>query len=166
MGCDIHIYIEYKFEKRDRWESFGGEIRGTRDYSLFGVLSKGVRTEQAFSFKQRGWPEDSGYECRKDNLYLISDRTDYDDRVVTMEKALEQVDYGQKIIYQNDKPTWVTNSDNHSHNWLTTDEYRTALEWYRKTYGFWYPEYEAVLAAMIQFERMDLKSRIVFWFDN
>lgn len=75
MGCDIHTYREVK--RNGQWETLETsyeENEGTdaepeirtyldpvhisRNYWLFGFLSKRVRTEWSFSLEARGLPED------------------------------------------------------------------------------------------------------------
>lgn len=72
MGCDIHLYKEKqvngKWVTADHWEEYdwGDEDKGIevpwenrftdRNYSLFGLLSKGVRCDLPFAFEQRGFP--------------------------------------------------------------------------------------------------------------
>ena len=72
MGCDIHCYKEKfvggKWVTADEWVpyDYGDDERGMevpftkrftdRNYELFGILSKGVRLDHAFSFEQRGLP--------------------------------------------------------------------------------------------------------------
>ena len=72
MGCDIHLYkekqVEGKWLTADEWEAYdyGEDERGIevpwqkrftdRNYQLFGLLAKGVRTEHPYSFEQRGIP--------------------------------------------------------------------------------------------------------------
>lgn len=71
MGCDIHIYREKKIDgawvAADKWQqtdyglevSYKDQAYTGRNYQLFGLLSKGVRTENEFSFEQRGMPFNS-----------------------------------------------------------------------------------------------------------
>lgn len=72
MGCDIHLYkekqVDGKWVTADEWSSYnhGEEDKGIevpwqkrfteRNYELFGLLSKGVRTEHEFSFEPRDMP--------------------------------------------------------------------------------------------------------------
>lgn len=72
MGCDIHLYKEKfvggKWVTADQWVAYdyGDDDKGQevpfkarftdRNYNLFGLLSKGVRSEHPFSFEQRGLP--------------------------------------------------------------------------------------------------------------
>ncbi|SAL26129.1 hypothetical protein [Caballeronia telluris] len=74
MGCDIHLYkekfVEGKWVTADEWEAydFGDDDKGIevpwkkrfteRNYQLFGLLSKGVRSVHPFSFEPRGLPFD------------------------------------------------------------------------------------------------------------
>lgn len=72
MGCDIHCYKEKQingvWETADEWVAYdyGDDDKGVevpyekrytgRNYKLFGLLSKGVRSEHPFSFEPRGLP--------------------------------------------------------------------------------------------------------------
>lgn len=83
MGCDIHFYkekrVDGKWVTADEWETedYGdGETytnvpwkkRFTdRSYQLFGLLSKGVRTEHPYSFEQRGMPFNASPEVATAN---------------------------------------------------------------------------------------------------
>ncbi len=74
MGCDIHCFkekqINGKWVTADTWESDTDENGNAyafipldktftqRNYELFGMLSKGVRTRQTLSFAPRGTPVD------------------------------------------------------------------------------------------------------------
>ena len=70
MGCDIHLYkekqINGKWVAADEWVDGddGQEVDWRkqfhgRNYKLFGLLCRGVRTEHALSFKARGMPTDA-----------------------------------------------------------------------------------------------------------
>ena len=45
MGCDIHLYIEYKSKKTEfdgydyGWQSFGGRINHGRNYAMFSLMA-------------------------------------------------------------------------------------------------------------------------------
>lgn len=67
MGCDIHLYKEKQIDGQwltaDEWavSDYGIEVpwqkRFTgRDYQLFGLLAKGVRSDHPYSFALRGLP--------------------------------------------------------------------------------------------------------------
>ncbi|OZI61579.1 hypothetical protein [Bordetella genomosp. 11] len=72
MGCDIHLYKEKHIGGRwvtaDEWvpDDYGDGDKGKevpwdkrftrRNYELFGLLSKGVRSEHPYSFEPRGIP--------------------------------------------------------------------------------------------------------------
>lgn len=168
MGCDIHLYIEYRkpFDStgyRNNWKSFGGRINPGRNYIIFSLLA-GIRNynELPILVPPRGMPEDAGYYADNENRMYISE--DSQENSVTMERAQTWVDQGSsKFVYRdNDIPRWVTHPDWHSHSWLTTKEFAAALGEYVEVE----PEYEAVLASMKKFEELGFEARIVFWFDN
>jgi hypothetical protein len=170
MGCDIHMYIEYADKNNDdvnRWRDFGKRINPGRNYAMFGILAK-VRSDTAFSFEPKGIPKNLAYSSASDSRLFICESDD--DRHCTPEQAERWVNNGSSkyIDDRHGKPTWVTHPDWHSHSWLTTDEYKQALEFYNKEYATKYPEpeYQVVLTCLEKFTEMGFDARIVFWFDN
>ncbi len=193
MGADIHMYVEYtdketleKFnrgEKNSRgelikpyWRHFGGKINPGRDYWMFGFLSKGVRSDFSNGIPPKGLPpfDELSYHSRNDSVCYITDNPDTDGNSVTLETALRWSEGGRYKIINNREgtPTWVEHPDWHSHNWLTTEEYETAINNYiiecEKSGEIDTPpiEYMAILSAMKTFDENGYVSRVVFWFDN
>lgn len=173
MGCDIHMYVEYKRknDERNNWREFGGRINPGRNYYMFGLLSKGVRSDLDEGLEPKGLPANLGYNSACDAYIRINDKyAQDDDDYTTLETALRWAQYGRKIINDdNGNPYKIEHPDWHSHSWLTTEEFKQQLEiYYLKTENKQYPEpeYNALLAAMIELEKFDKECRIVFWFDN
>lgn len=173
MGCDIHLYLEYsKKEKvitpeKTRWDYFGGRINPGRNYLMFGIMSRGVRTEPIFSIARKELPDDCGYASQDDSRIFISETPN--NNYVTMEKALQWEKRGCKLIPgANGKIAWVEHPDWHSHSWLNTAEFKKVMDFYNKeTKGQRLElEYEVILAVMKKFEKLGFNARIVFWFDN
>jgi hypothetical protein len=133
MGCDIHVYIEYKEKSDENWRSFGGRINPGRNYKLFELMA-GVRSDECSLFSPRGIPDQTGYYAKHDNTLFITECGDNDGEYVKMEKATQWVDSGYSTFINNreGKPTWVTNPDWHTHSWLNLEEYRQVLEVYKK----------------------------------
>lgn len=171
MGCDIHLYIEYSTKNKTSsreitWRGFGGEINPGRNYLLFGIMSKGVRTDPTFTCEAKGVPNDSAYCSLNDNRMYISETLKNDD-CVTLEKAKQWEKHGRKITNDgNGKPTWVEHPDWHSHSWLNTSEFEKVMEFYNTNPEFPEPDYEVVLSIMKKYEELGFNARIVFWFDN
>jgi len=82
MGCDIHVYREKRINGEwltaDKWKSYdyGDDDKGEtipwkeraysgRNYSLFGLLSRGVREDHEFALEQRGMPLVCSAEVRR-----------------------------------------------------------------------------------------------------
>ena len=148
MGCDIHLYIEYKSKKTEfdgydsGWQSFGGRINPGRNYAMFGLMAN-VRNcysdgKLPVLVEPRGMPEDAGYTATDDNRIYISETKSED--YVSMETAKRWVKSGSsKFINDNDgNPTWVTNPDAHSHSWLTTSEFESVLNKYLELEAGWH----------------------------
>lgn len=175
MGCDIHLYIEYRKkpapntipEPGRRWNSLGGRINPGRNYALFAALA-GVRGDGP---EPKGYPEDAGFWADEDATVFISDTPS--ENYVTPATAERWVkEWGCK--YRNGRdgaPKWVTCPDWHSHSWATIAELEAAVEigetrdaalgerW-REV------EYRAVLAAMRSLAADGNEVRAVYWFDN
>lgn len=169
MGCDIHMYVEYKRKDSDYFSDFGGRINPGRNYWMFGILA-GVRSDANNLFPPKGIPDDLAYASRNDYLEYISENANDDNDFVTLETAQKYETYGKKIINNREgKPTWVEHPDWHTPTWLTVDEYEKCMEEYNANdtaIKYREPEYEAVLAAMKKLSEFGGEVRIVFWFDN
>lgn len=146
MGCDIHLYIEYKSKKTEfdgykhKWQSFGGRINPGRNYAMFALMA-GVRNygnELPVLIERRGMPDDAGYYAKDDNQLYISDTPE--EGYVTAERAKRWVEQGSSkyINGQDGKPIWVTNPDCHSHSWLTTSEFESILNKYFELETGWH----------------------------
>jgi hypothetical protein len=148
MGCDIHLYIEYKSKKpqydgrESTWHSFGKSINPGRNYAMFGLMAN-VRNcysdgKLPVLVEPRGMPEDAGYTATDDNRIYISETKSED--YVSMETAKRWVNSGSsKFINDNDgNPTWVTQPDWHSHSWLTTSEFESVLNKYLELETGWH----------------------------
>jgi len=147
MGCDIHLYIEYKSKKTEfdgyetGWQSSGGRINPGRNYAMFALMAD-VRNygdnKLPVLVKRRGMPDDAGYTATDDSRIYISDVPS--SKYVSMETAKSWVESGSsKFINDNDgNPTWVTNPDAHSHSWLTTSEFESVLNKYFELEAGWH----------------------------
>lgn len=123
MGCDIHLFMEYKRKDGKIWFNFGEEFSLNGNYFVFAFLA-GVRNEHfdlECNFKPKGLPKDVSWETlrhfvykigREDNPYVIP-------RICTKETANEFIRYGSYII-DND---YISHPDYHSETWLSYDEY-------------------------------------------
>jgi hypothetical protein len=150
MGCDIHLYIEYKSKKprydgrESNWASFGNRINPGRNYAMFGLMAN-VRNcysdgKLPVLVEPRGMPDDVYYSTADDNRMYISE--DECENYVTMETAEGWVKSGSSTFINNKegKPTWVSNPDWHSHSWLTTSEFENVLNKYLELEAGWYKE--------------------------
>ena len=184
MGCDIHMYVEYASKKRleesklpqvegkrkvyEYWSTFGGRMSPGRNYLMFGLLSKGVRSDLDKGIEPKGLPEVLGYQSQGDAYMYITDSHDGDENSTTLERALS---WKGKIINDiSGKPRWTEHPDWHSHTWLTTKEYASALRKYHAMNDKSWDDakaYKAILAAMKSLESDgETIARVVLWFDN
>ena len=146
MGCDIHLYIEYKSKDGydPAWQGFGGNINPGRNYAMFALMAD-VRNcysdgKLPVLVERRGMPDDAGYTATDDNRIYISETKSED--YVSMETAKRWVNSGSsKFINDKDgNPTWVTQPDWHSHSWLTTSEFESVLNKYLELETGWHKE--------------------------
>jgi len=152
MGCDIHLYIEYKNKKvafdgyKDNWHSFGKRINPGRNYAMFALMAN-VRNHYSDGklpvlVEPRGMPDDVGYYVKDESQIYISETILEGEHIVTMETANRWVASGSSKFINNQKgePTWVTDPDNHSHSWLTTSEFETIINKYLELEAGWHKE--------------------------
>lgn len=177
MGCDIHMYIEYKRKEDKKFTNFGNCLNPGRNYFLFGLLCKGVRSDLEEGLDPKGLPERDtlGWRTKSDSILRIDDEfaeNDYTGEWTTLEKA-KRWEANGAVIFNNANgiPTYVTNPDWHSHTYINTEEFREQLIRYYQNpevimLGYKEPEYEAILAAMNSFQQNGYDCRIVIWFDN
>jgi len=202
MGCDIHCYIEYKQKGNSGWSDFGGRINPGRNYWMFGFMA-GVRLDDVPHIEPRGWPKDAALAAFSDNtIYIMENQVeDYKHEdgssYYSPKHAAECVAKGYcEYVIRNERKSWVTNSDHHTHSWLTADEFELAIAGYLNRCGFavnvkqltapaamadallcaehdeqltslrHITEYWPILVAMRCFEAQGCESRLVFWFDN
>ncbi len=163
MGCDIHMYLEYKNKTQEKatWRGWP-RINPGRDYLLFGKLA-GVRYSDHQMFAKRGMPSDIGWMVLSDAyLYITEEETDADGSC-TLEQAKR---WGNPIIENNGKPFKTLQPDWHSHSWLSVEEFSGALEKTKEQEYSHDVEYFALLAAAKTIEKEGYEVRLVFWFDN
>lgn len=159
MGCDIHLFVEYRRSPGGRWQSLGGEMNPGRNYGLFSRLA-GVRGAGPF-FPLHGFPKDASWRTQDRNELFVVDEYADDEGYVHRERAEKWVSQGlaEWCGIKPEEKTFVTCPDWHSHSWLTLAEYARCVE--RET-----GPYKAVLASMRRLEEDGSETRVVFWFDN
>jgi hypothetical protein len=195
MGCDIHMYVEYRqtfASQRAQWEryrpgqefvedrpapwfSFGSRINPGRDYGLFGLLA-GVRAGSAL-IEPRGVPEDMSWVASSDYWCWIDYGESGDG--VRPEKVAEWVRYGRKTKGSY-KPSVLHDASGEriygkehegkpthvEHPDWHTPSWLTLAEFERALGQGCDIEYRALLAAMKELERGGQETRVIFWFDN
>jgi len=174
MGCDIHMYVQYREKTRDNgfWWNFGGEFNPGRNYAMFGILA-GVRYDSDKGYESRGLHDiQLSYGIESDlYLYIIEEGQgrDGEPNTCTLEQAERWAKWGNPIINGKDgKPYKVRHPDWHSHSWLTPKELARAYRWYRKESEFPVPLEWRVFLNMAKALEDGGKNevKIVFWFDN
>jgi hypothetical protein len=175
MGCDAHFYIQYKKKTEDDqlWRNFGGRLNPGRNYAMFGILA-GVRDKNPpHSFEPKGiLPEEKQSWYVRNDLYLYITEDGKGDNETTLERAKSWG--GCQIINDiNGDPYKVDHPDWHSHSWMTIEEYKQALKWYKEyakedgIEGGVPFDYKVILKVMKVLEnngRNDVL--LIFWFDN
>jgi hypothetical protein len=58
MGCDIHLFVEFRLSEPRFVCLTEGEFRLPRNYAIFGALA-GVRMDELPHIPPRGFPEDA-----------------------------------------------------------------------------------------------------------
>jgi len=163
------MFVEYKKPKSDHWINFGEEFRLRRNYLMYGVLA-GVRREFDFSLTPKGRVQDAARTTTVEDTLRVCDEPQEgcERHEVNLETAMSYSKYGCAVLYAHERPYAVQSPDNHTHSWLTPDEYKEALKLYDENFGAEHPEpeYSALHAAMESLQGANLDCRVVFWFDN
>ena len=139
MGCDIHMYVQYRDKSRigtkhSWWRDFAGRLSPGRNYNMFSILSMGVRGEAVKGFEPKGLPDfELGWGAEAD-LYLYITEDGKEEGSCT----LAQAESWRRPIIKNKegKPTKTLHPDWHSHSWLTTKELAQAYRWYKKEQNY------------------------------
>ena len=97
------MYVEYRRKGSDskHWSGFGGRINPGRNYSLFGILSRGVRSNVPTGFEPKGLPTDLGWYSADDAFLWIDDEYQDQEKYCSMERAER---WGGKIYHRDGKP--------------------------------------------------------------
>ena len=166
MGCDAHMYVEYKNKESNNknWTSFGNRINPGRNYWMFGLIA-GVRSEFIESYNAKGIPIDLAYSASSDFKLFICNEPE--PGCCTLDDAKRYQSYGRKIEYRDGEPIFVEHPDWHTPTWLTIEEFENVITTHNKMdYAHKEPEYEAILSAMKKLEEFNNEVRIIIWFDN
>jgi hypothetical protein len=196
MGCDIHMFLEYADFTQSNgdvyWSCFGGSYNPGRDYYMFGLLA-GVRSDRTL-FEPKGLPDGRlSYQAESYMTLWISDEHAGGENACTLADARKWEAQGETITNDKDgKPYRVSNPDLHSYSWLSLEDYRYVLVYYKlgdkaaeidvdpedhqaviqavaalRGGGERYDVgYGAILAAMEHIEQRGKQTRLVFCFDN
>jgi hypothetical protein len=137
MGTDIHVYIEHKSRKNNKYV-FDFEADTNRAYSLFGVLA-GARGDLDPIYIPRGIPKDVSPETLKEYEDFGADA--HTASWLSTEEYRKCLDFHFRILSERKE--------------LSIEHIREWVEQYEKIYD--YMEYS---------ENEGEPSRIVLWLDN
>ena len=170
MGCDIHMYVEYKDKKDvgtqyERWTPFGGHFNPGRSYDLFSLLA-GVRSGDRPMYPVLGFPQDAAYAANIDNHLYVHDQETHDESVTNRKTAEKWVTSGISH-WANEDHTKVTHPDWHTHSWLLLEQFEDVIKTYKRKAGYKPLEYMALRDAMRTLANKGANHvRVIFWFDN
>ena len=181
MGCDIHLFPEYK--TNGVWFNMPLNEYGDRNYDLFGILAEGVRVDYNVTLNDsdeipedelvkvhepNGIPNDVSYMTRRRLCYYVKRGEMVDalaENTITPTKAEMMESFG--ATYYDEKKEWLINPDWHSLSWITLDELKELLEEYEKACGCEATtSYWALYNYMKTYADEGVEVRLVYWFDN
>lgn len=162
MGCDIHMYPEYRKVGRDHWQSLARRMNPGRDYDLFNKIA-GLRGDGEPVLPVRGMPANPSMMTKWENELFISDEGG--EECCTTKQAEQWITSGSSQ-YVDERKKSVTHPDWHSHTWLTSAEFRQILELPREIGWNIDVAYWGLLAMLEEIDRRAQETRIVIWFDN
>jgi hypothetical protein len=171
MGCDIHVMLEHRKRGDERWDAMSYyPINPGRNYQKFSRLA-GVRGDgEGYPYiEPRGMPHDASWATCNEYWLFIHEEPGNGERYVNPKDAESWV--LQNISqYRKDgegKNCWVSDPDQHSHTWLTFNEWLAAVTIERsETEMEWDIDWGALTAAARWYEDNGHETRFCFWFDN
>lgn len=171
MGCDIHVYVEYKDKSPDAflagWRNWGGKFYVGRDYHLFARLN-GVRsydgdtkvvTTSALP-QDLDWVIESEYYCYVVEDADIDKQRDREYHYVAKSSADRWVANGSSKVHPTN-PNLITNPDWHSAGCINLEQWKKLLR--KQEAG---ARWHVITAMCNELEKRGYETRIVFWFDN
>lgn len=171
MGCDIHVYVEYRDKNIESrwatWRNFGGRYWVGRDYTLFARL-RNVRSYGDVSavVTAQPLPGDLDWTTKNDYYYHVVPDADFE----------QQNDGECKYVKQSTADEWVARGYSKRHpteeNLVSCPDWHSAgcvdlASWKKVIRGQNADARWHVIAAMCkELENRNYETRIVFWFDN
>ena len=168
MGCDIHLYVEYRraSDGYPGWNGFGGRINPGRHYGIFAKLCDVRNWDDSGIIpidQPRGLPADITWAADGDNKLFITDTPD-ESGCCTKDQADRWIASCSSVKVGNN---YVTHPDWHSHSWCTAKELDEVLMDPKIQFNPDHePEWIALNDLLKSFVRQGRETRIVFWFDN
>jgi len=169
MGCDIHLFVEYRFRAGHFGSLTTDEFSLPRNYAIFGALA-GVRMKELAHIAVRGFPDDASDYAQEAYYWRVCEEADYSDGfdgiwfTVLPKDAEDYIHRGFSRKKPGPRSDLISDPDAHHASWLTAPEFRDALTVAATASGEPSQEYLAVAAALHVLEPDE--SRVVFWFDN
>ena len=168
MGCDIHLYVEYRNKNRNSpWEESGIVMPncGDRSYEMFAVMAD-VRNYNNLEriVPDRGYPMDAAYSTDKAYFCEISENELHENPFYHEPIRIKKV--GKRTLYMREE------LDYHSANWCTASELEECINFIfkKEENEVWignYIEWFVLLGAMKGYEITgEYECRAVYWFDN
>lgn len=118
MGCDIHVFVEYRGP--DGWR-YVGQYHPGRDYTMFGLLA-GVRDESVSPVVEpRGFPPTCSFETWLANMAVRVERDQFNEDDLARLRMAHRLgsDVGHLAS---------PNQDWHTHSWLSGAELQRAVK--------------------------------------
>lgn len=167
MGCNSHTYIEYRRKGcvNNGWNSLLQQKVDSRNYALYAKMAN-VRNYCEISpiAPRRGFPEDAGYDTKRDYYLQINDELAAKkyDGYVSSEQASKWISKSISF-FPPDGSNCISHPDWHSASWLTGEEFCSAVRETASDDIYW-----MAIAAMVEsVNKTDgFECRVVFWFDN
>lgn len=170
MGCDIHVYVEYRKPTGyyKEWRSLtSGKFWVERNYHMFGKLA-GVRSNESPIVSPQPIPTDLSNHVAWDYYLFVVDQQQYDrseDKtgMCSPEMANRYVNELRLSQQHPERKNLISNPDWHSAGCVTPAQWRKATHVRGEMND---PSTEAIYAACKALEKQEFEVRVVFWFDN
>jgi hypothetical protein len=170
MGCDIHLITQYKSKSKEHsyWIDLynSDTINPGRNYELFGLMCKGVRSDDERGIPSRGIPEDGfdSWSVKNNFGYWVTDNETDEGQTCSIERANDWIRKEYSFWIEENKI--VSGPDWHHPSWLTGKEFRKCVELCESINTDWEARWHVLVAGLCELERRGFETRLIFWFDN
>lgn len=174
MGCDIHMFAEYKSKDSVNWRFLDcGNPLMDRHYDLFGLFAPYGRTEYPEDIdivhEPNGIPDNISDPLMREYTLKIDDEGYQKgwEHTIDSDWVLKNQEY---VKYYKNMPDRIIDTKWYSESCITLEEYKAILDFYKSDENPYKGNYaicwDAFYNHVKTYQDAGYDVRIIYWFDN